>query len=204
MSTAQFYDGLTDTYHTLYPDWQDETTTQADALDLARLGHRLTGSDISVRAVQRARRECDAADVRATFLVADMRSLPLEDSCADVVVWADNALPHLLTDGDVLSAFAEMRRILRPGGTAIVTTRDYDRILADPPASTPNYGARHGHLPGLPSRRAHRAGLGRQAARRLLAPAPRVRVLPAADDRPPFTLGTVGPRKSLARLPCPR
>jgi glycine/sarcosine N-methyltransferase len=31
---------------------------------------------------------------------------------------------------------AEMRRILRPGGTAIVTTRDYDRILADPPAST--------------------------------------------------------------------
>jgi glycine/sarcosine N-methyltransferase len=162
MSTAQFYDGLTDTYHTLYPDWHDQTRTQADALHrllcrwhegpvdivdvacgigtqligLARLGHRLTGSDISVRAVQRARRECHAADVPARLLVADMRSLPLEDSCADVVVCADNALPHLLADGDVLCAFAEMRRILRPGGTAIVTTRDYDRILADPPAST--------------------------------------------------------------------
>jgi SAM-dependent methyltransferase len=102
MSTAQFYDGLTDTYHALYPDWQDETRTQADALHrllcrwhqgpadivdvacgigtqligLARLGHRLTGSDISVRAVRRARRECAAADVRARLLVADMRSLP--------------------------------------------------------------------------------------------------------------------------------
>ena len=103
---------------------------------LARLGHRLTGSDISVRAVQRASRECDAADVRARLLVADMRSLPLEDSCADVVVCADNALPHLLADDDVLAAFAEMRRVLRSGGTAIVTTRDYDRILADLPAST--------------------------------------------------------------------
>ena len=162
MSTAQFYDGLTDTYHTLYPDWHDETRTQADALHrllgrwhegpadivdvacgigtqligLARLGHRLTGSEISVRSVQRARRECDVADVPARLLVADMRSLPLADSCADVVVCADNALPHLLADSDVLSAFAQMRRILRPGGTAIVTTRDYDRILADPPVST--------------------------------------------------------------------
>lgn len=162
MSTAQFYDGLTDTYHALYPDWQDATRTQAEALHglvrrwhqgpvditdvacgigtqligLARLGHRLTGSDISVRAVQRASRECDAADVRARLLVADMRRLPLADCCADVVVCADNALPHLLTDDDVLGAFAEMGRILRPGGTVIVSTRDYDRILADPPAST--------------------------------------------------------------------
>jgi glycine/sarcosine N-methyltransferase len=32
MSTAQFYDGLTDTYHALYPDWQDATRTQAEAL----------------------------------------------------------------------------------------------------------------------------------------------------------------------------
>jgi hypothetical protein len=31
MSTAQFYDGLTDTYHTLYPNWLDETRAQADA-----------------------------------------------------------------------------------------------------------------------------------------------------------------------------
>jgi SAM-dependent methyltransferase len=162
VSTAQFYDGLADTYHALYPDWGSSGSIQAQALDrllrrwqpgpadiadvacgigtqligLARLGHRVTGSDISARAVGRARRECAAAGVRAALAVADMRSLPLRDACADAVVCADNALPHLLDDSDALAALAQMRRVLRPGGIAIVTTRDYDHILADPPAAT--------------------------------------------------------------------
>lgn len=163
MSTAQFYDGLADTYHALYADWPSARTAQAEALHrllsrwhrgaadiadvacgigtqligLAGLGHRVVGSDISAHAVQRARRECAAAGVQAALLVADMRNLPLGDCRADAVICADNALPHLLADGDVLAALAQMCRVLRPGGTVIVTTRDYDRVLADPPASTP-------------------------------------------------------------------
>jgi glycine/sarcosine N-methyltransferase len=162
VSTTQFYDGLADTYHALYPDWQSAGRAQAAALDrllrrwhpgpadiadvacgigtqlvgLMRLGYRVTGSDISARAVLRARRECSAVGIRAALLVADMRSLPLRDSCADGVVCADNALPHLLADSDAQAALAQMRRVLRPGGTAIVTIRDYDRVLADPPAAT--------------------------------------------------------------------
>jgi SAM-dependent methyltransferase len=162
MSTARFYDGLADSYHALYPDWRNAGLVQAQALHrllgrwrrepadiadvacgigtqligLASLGHRVTGSDISARTVSRAQRECAAAGVNAGLLVADMRDLPLRDSCADAVICADNALPHLLADNDALAALAQMNRILRPGGTAIVTTRDYDRILADPPAST--------------------------------------------------------------------
>ena len=162
MSTAQFYNGLADTYHALYPDWRSAGRAQAEALHrllrrwhrgpadiadvacgigtqligLAGLGHRVVGSDISARAVQCARRECGAADVPAALLVADMRNLPLDNSCADAVICADNALPHLLADSDVLAALAQMNRVLRPGGTVIITTRDYDRVLADPPAST--------------------------------------------------------------------
>jgi ubiquinone/menaquinone biosynthesis C-methylase UbiE len=162
VSTAQFYDGLADTYHALYADWRAASMAQAQALHrmlcrwhrepadiadvacgigtqligLASLGHHVTGSDISARAVSRARRECAAAGVHASLLVADMRDLPLRDSCADAVICADNALPHLLADDDALAALTQMNRVLRPGGTAIVTTRDYDRILADPPAST--------------------------------------------------------------------
>ena len=162
MSTAQFYDSLADTYHALYPDWRSAGRAQAEALDrllcrwhrgpadiadvacgigtqligLAGLGHRMLGSDISARAVQRARRECAAAGVDAGLLVADMRELPLGDACADAVICADNALPHLLAESDVLAALAQMNRVLRPGGTLIITTRDYDSILADPPAST--------------------------------------------------------------------
>jgi glycine/sarcosine N-methyltransferase len=37
MSTAQFYDGLADNYHALYPDWVGQGKAQAEAL------HRLLG-----------------------------------------------------------------------------------------------------------------------------------------------------------------
>jgi SAM-dependent methyltransferase len=66
-----------------------------------------------------------------------MRRLPFGDACFDVVVCADNALPHLLTQKDVHAALTEMRRILRPDGLLILSTRSYDEILRDRPASTP-------------------------------------------------------------------
>jgi hypothetical protein len=41
MSTAQFYDGLADTYHALYPDWRNAGIAQAKALHrLLRRWHR--------------------------------------------------------------------------------------------------------------------------------------------------------------------
>ena len=154
MSTAQFYDGLADNYHALYPDWVGQGRAQAEALHrllgrwhrgpadiadvacgigtqlvgLAGLGHRMLGSDISLRAVKRARRECAAAGVDAALLVADMRRLPWGDACFDAVVCADNALPHLLAHSDVVAALRQMNRVLRPGGTVMISIRDYDRF----------------------------------------------------------------------------
>ena len=68
---------------------------------------------------------------------ADMRALPFADDSFDVVLAADNALPHLLTADDVLAALWEMRRVLRPGGRLILSTRDYDAIRRERPVSTP-------------------------------------------------------------------
>jgi glycine/sarcosine N-methyltransferase len=162
MSTARFYDDLAATYHSLYPSWREEITKQAAVLDrmlsrwhggalnvvdtacgigtqligLAHLGHRLTGTDVSPGAVARAQKECAAAGVTAHLMVADMRALPLQSDTADAVICADNALPHLLTDGDVHAALREARRVLRPAGTALFTTRDYDAALHDRPQST--------------------------------------------------------------------
>lgn len=160
MPVPEFYDGLAGTYHALYPDWHRSVRVQAAALSrflprgsadiadvacgigtqligLAALGHRVTGSDVSIRALRRARRECAAAGLRAGLLAADMRRLPLASASVDAVVCADNALPHLLTEDDVTAALAGMRRILRPGGTVIISVRDYDRVLAARPSSTP-------------------------------------------------------------------
>jgi hypothetical protein len=41
------------------------------------------------------------------------------------VLACDNAVPHLLTDAEILAAFRACRRCLRPGGAAVFSVRDY-------------------------------------------------------------------------------
>jgi SAM-dependent methyltransferase len=81
-----------------------------------------------------------AAQGRAVLggaVVADMRRLPLAAASVDVVVCADNSLPHLLTADDVVAALAEMRRVAVPGGLVLVSTRDYDELRRTRPGATP-------------------------------------------------------------------
>ncbi|WEO97722.1 class I SAM-dependent methyltransferase [Streptomyces sp. FXJ1.172] len=159
-STSRFYDELAEDYHLIYPDWEASVRRQGAALDaligragaavldcacgigtqalgLALRGHRVVGTDLSAGAVARARREAGRLGAGLVTAVADMRQLPLADGRFDAVVCADNGLPHLLTEGDVRAALAEMRRVLRPGGRLLVSTRRYDDLLRDRPASTP-------------------------------------------------------------------
>ncbi|MEV0218482.1 class I SAM-dependent methyltransferase [Streptomyces sp. NPDC050704] len=164
-SVAGFYDRLAPDYHLIFPDWDASMARQgaalnavirahrnsedlADVLDcscgigtqaipLARHGHRVTGTDISASATARAAREAAARRVRLPTAVADMRRLPFADARFDVVVCADNSLPHLLTPDDIHAALTEMRRVLRSTGLLITTTRPYDEIRRNRPASAP-------------------------------------------------------------------
>ncbi|NYI03860.1 class I SAM-dependent methyltransferase [Allostreptomyces psammosilenae] len=159
-SVARFYDELADDYHLIYSDWEASLHRQGDALDaligqdraevldcscgigtqaigLALRGHRVTGTDLSPRAAARAAREAARRSLSLRTAAADMRRLPFSDGLFDVVVCADNSLPHLLTEQDVHAALAEMRRVLRPGGLLLVSTRPYDDLLRDRPVSTP-------------------------------------------------------------------
>ncbi|MER6978784.1 class I SAM-dependent methyltransferase [Streptomyces carpinensis] len=159
-SVAQFYDDLADDYHLIYADWdagirrqgealhaligQDRTAVLdcscgigTQAIGLALRGHRVIGTDLSPRAAARAAREAAQRDVTLRTAAADMRRLPFPDARFDAVVCADNSLPHLLTEQDVHAALAEMRRVLRPGGLLMVSTRAYDDLLRSRPASAP-------------------------------------------------------------------
>ncbi|MFI7362664.1 class I SAM-dependent methyltransferase [Streptomyces sp. NPDC050149] len=107
------------------------------ALGLAALGYRVTGSDLSPVAVTRAAREAASRGLALPVTAADMTQLPFRDGSFDVVVCADNSLPHLLTPQAVLAALGEMRRVLRPGGVLLLSTRPYDRLRRERPASTP-------------------------------------------------------------------
>ncbi|MFI6204814.1 class I SAM-dependent methyltransferase [Streptomyces sp. NPDC051041] len=158
-SVAHFYDDLADDYHLIYADWEASIRRQGDALDaligrdraavldcscgigtqaigLARHGHRVIGTDLSPRAAARAAREAAHRGLTLHTAAADMRRLPFPDGRFDTVVCADNALPHLLASQDVRAALAEMRRVLRPAGLLLVSTRPYDDLLRDRPAST--------------------------------------------------------------------
>jgi glycine/sarcosine N-methyltransferase len=117
-SVARFYDDLADDYYLIYPDWDASMVRQAAVLDdligqgraevldcacgigtqavgLALRGHQVTGTDLSPRAVARAAREADQRNAPLRTAVADMRHLPFPDARFEVVVCADNALPHL-------------------------------------------------------------------------------------------------------------
>ncbi len=103
-------------------------------LGLAGAGYRVHATDLSPEAVRRAESEADARGIAATFGVADMRRLDEEvEGPFDVVVSADNALPHLLTDEDLDAALSAIRSVLAPGGLLLATTRDYDAMLAASP-----------------------------------------------------------------------
>src|SRR5215472_17568227 len=157
-SVSGFYDDFASDYHLLFEDWEASMTRQAAAiksildreqplagaavldcacgigtqsLGLAKLGFRVTGADVSVGAVQRARSEAAARNLDIPFYVADMRNLG--DVPADgfhAVICMDNALPHLLSAADLTQAAGQIRAKLRTGGTFVASIRDYDAILA--------------------------------------------------------------------------
>jgi len=157
-----FYDDLAADYHLIFPDWWTSATRQGgaltelfhrygidppatvydctcgigtQALPLAAAGFRVTGSDLSPAAVERARTEAAARGLEVSLSVADVRALPARRF--DAVVSLDNSLPHLLTDADLAAAVRSVRACLGPGGLFLASTRDYDAILRDGTAGVP-------------------------------------------------------------------
>lgn len=150
---ADFYDRLASAYHLVYENWEASVDAQGAALDalirefggvpgdevldvacgigtqtlgLAERGYALTASDLSAGAVARARREAQRRGLVIDFSVADMRrACEHHASGFDALICVDNALPHLLTDGDILLALRQFHACLRPGGLCVLSVRDY-------------------------------------------------------------------------------
>ena len=160
MSVRAFYDELAPLYHLVYEDWETSVVRQGRALTsliaeywgagahavldaalgigtqslglLAR-GFRVTGSDLSVGAITRARREAKERRLPLVSLVADFRALPVRSAAFDVVLLCDNPLPHLDSEADIQGALAECFRCVRRGGGCLISMRDYE---SPPPTGT--------------------------------------------------------------------
>jgi len=107
------------------------------AIGLALRGYTVTGTDISMQAINRAKREAESFGVSINFDVADIRNLEKRVSGSfDVVISCDNSLPHLLNDDDLEAAARSISSKLRDNGLFLASIRDYDKILHEKVKST--------------------------------------------------------------------
>ena len=85
--------------------------------------HRVVGSDLSTDALGHA---ADRAH-RGALVVSRAERLPFPAACADVVVSLE-VIEHLDSD---IAALREYRRVLRPGGTLLVTVPAYESLWGE-------------------------------------------------------------------------
>ncbi|NVJ99383.1 MAG: class I SAM-dependent methyltransferase [Alphaproteobacteria bacterium] len=156
MTTNEFYDPMAPFYHLIHGDWEASIARQATALDqiaterwglgaksildvtcgigtqalgLAALGHRVTASDLSGTAVERAKAEAVKRGLDIDFSVADMtRVHETYQNWFDIVMSADNAVTHLLSEEAILGALKSFYQAAKPGGGCMVSMRDYDAV----------------------------------------------------------------------------
>lgn len=86
------------------------------SLELARLGVRVTGIDISEAMLAIARRKAEAAGLDIEFLQADAMRLPFAADSFDKVV----SVTALEFAPDLKAVLAESYRVLKPGGRLVI------------------------------------------------------------------------------------
>ena len=76
--------------------------------------------------MERARLEAAQRNLAIQFTVADMRRCAeIHGSGFDVVLSADNSIPHLLSDDAIREALGNFHQCIQPGGITILGLRDY-------------------------------------------------------------------------------
>src|SRR3954447_866671 len=93
----------------------------AFAAELRAAGCEVVAVDVAAEALRRACARVPGLDARQ---VGEGAPLPLEEDAVDVV-WAGEVLEHA---ADVVGLLAEVRRVLRWGGTLLVTTPFHGRV----------------------------------------------------------------------------
>src|SRR6202021_3384999 len=86
------------------------------SIELAKRGLQVRAVDISKTFVEIARHNAAAEGVRARFQLGNAAALPVDDASLDFVV----CRAAFKNFSEPVKALAEMRRVLKPGGTALV------------------------------------------------------------------------------------
>lgn len=162
--TQTFYDELSSDYHLIFADWNRAIERQANTLNaivskytklswkslldcscwigtqciwLAQKWYNITASDLSPKAIERAKKEAEQRDLDIKFQVADFMKLGTQiRGIFDTVISCDNSLPHILKDEDLSIVAENIYSKLDDDGLFIASIRDYDALLEERPIST--------------------------------------------------------------------
>jgi ubiquinone/menaquinone biosynthesis C-methylase UbiE len=96
------------------------------AIELAKRGLTVQAVDVSTTFVEIARRNAAAAGVMPRFELGDAAALPIGEASIDFVV----CRAAFKNFSQPVRALAEMRRVLRPGGTALLIDMRRDVSIA--------------------------------------------------------------------------
>ncbi|NUS56773.1 MAG: class I SAM-dependent methyltransferase [Streptomycetaceae bacterium] len=106
------------------------------AVEMARLGFAVTGLDISKSFIQIASAYARTEGVAVAFRHGDAAALPFADGSFDIIV-CQAAFKNFQQP---VRALDEMRRVLRPGGTAYIQDMNHDITSADIAAEVAGMG----------------------------------------------------------------
>ena len=148
-----YYNQLAPFYRYLFQDWEKSVVWHAKVLDdvireffgphvrrildaacgigtqsigLAQLGYQVVASDISATELDLADQEAGKRSLNLKFVLADMRKLrQVHQDVFDVVIACDNAVPHLLSEKDILLVFQQFYACTTEEGGCIISVRDY-------------------------------------------------------------------------------
>jgi SAM-dependent methyltransferase len=164
-SVRTFYRQLVPNYEFIFADWAASVRRQSEVLDrllrqylpgssphtlldcacgigtqaigLALRGYRVHATDISVEAVDHARRQAFELNANLTFGSADF--LKLDEALPgtfDAVIALDNAVAHVQQESALEQMMRSMASKVVPGGVVLLSLRDYDELARTQPRTT--------------------------------------------------------------------
>lgn len=100
--------------------------------DIIPTKSNVVGIDVSTEIVAEARSQALSRGLDASsYLCCDVKKLPLRDSSIDLII-SDSTLDHFPTEAEITTALAELGRVLKGGGTLILTIDNKSNLTYPP------------------------------------------------------------------------
>lgn len=99
------------------------------ALALAGEGYSVTAVDIDTDMISRAKKKAADQRKKVCFLSWDMRRIGQLQEKFDCIYCIGNSIVHLNSPAEIQEVLSQMYGLLKPGGTLVLQTINYDRII---------------------------------------------------------------------------